>query len=135
MSGARVIRLAEAELVALGPSSNYRQIVGDEAGTTPVRTGIQTCLPNYEVPLHRHPYMEVIHVLEGTLAFWLGDAPDDTQLLRPGDTVEIQPGAWHGFRTHGNETLRILGIHASPKRIVEYKDGIAVDARGYRVVK
>ena len=135
MSGARVIRLADAEVVPLGPSSNYRQIVGDDVGTTPVRACIQTCLPNHEVPLHRHPYMEIIHVLEGTLAFWLGDAPNDVQLLQVGDTVEIQAGAWHGFRAHGDETLRIMGIHASPKRIVEYRERVAVDTRGYRVVK
>jgi len=134
MPGARFIRLAETEMVSLGPSSNYRPIVGDDAGTTPVRTGIQTCLPNYEVPLHRHPYMEIIHILEGTLEFWLEDAAIATELLRPGDTVEIQPGVWHGFRVKGNETLRLMGIHASPRRIVEYKAGIAVDARGYRVV-
>ena len=132
MPGARVIRLTDTEIVSLGPFSNYRPIVGDDAGTTPVRTGIQTCLPNYEVPLHCHPYMEIIHVLEGTLEFWLEAAPHETQHLGRGDTIEIQPGAWHGFRVKGNETARLLGIHASPRRIVEYKPGIKVDARGYR---
>jgi quercetin dioxygenase-like cupin family protein len=137
MQGARVIRLSDTELVSLGPSSNYRPIVGDEAGTTPVRTGIQTCLPNYEVPAHCHPYMEIIHVLDGTLEFWMDAAPNETALLRAGDTIEIQPGAWHGFRVKGNDTARLLGIHASPRRIVDYKDqaGIEVDARGYRVIK
>ena len=39
MHGARVIRLADTETISLGPASNYRPIVGDDAGTTPVRTG------------------------------------------------------------------------------------------------
>jgi quercetin dioxygenase-like cupin family protein len=132
MQGARVIRLADTEVVSLGPASNYRPIVGDDAGTTPVRTGIQTCLPGYEVPLHCHPYMEIIHVLDGTLEFWIEAAEDEAELLRRGDTIEIQPGIWHGFRTKGTETARLLGIHASPLRNVQYKPGIEVDARGYR---
>ncbi len=134
MLGARVIRLTDTEIVSLGPSSNYRPIVGDDLGTTPVRTGIQTCLPNYEVPLHCHPYMEIIHIIEGTLEFWLEDAINETELLCRGDSIEIQPSAWHAFRVKGNETVRLLGIHASPRRIVEYKSGIKVDARGYRSI-
>jgi quercetin dioxygenase-like cupin family protein len=135
MQGARVIRLEDTERIALGTGSNYRPIVGDDAGTTPLRTGIQTCEPGYEVPLHSHPYMEVIHVLDGALEFWMQSAPEDTAVLRRGDTIEIEPGAWHGFRVHGSETARLLGIHASPQRIVQYQPGVAVDARGYRSTK
>ena len=132
MQGARVIRLADTEVVSLGPASDYRPIVGDDTGSTPVRTGIQTCLPGYEVPPHCHPYMEIIHVLDGALEFWMEASVNETALLRRGDTIEIQPGAWHGFRVKGGDTARLLGIHASPHRIVEYKPGIEVDARGYR---
>src|SRR5262245_38663686 len=132
MQGARVIRLTDTEVVSFGPASNYRPIVGDETGTTPVRTGIQTCLPGYEAPLHCHPYMEIIHVLDGALEVRLEGAENEAALLRRGDTIEIQPGTWHGFRVNGAETARLLGIHASPLRIVQYKPGIEVDARGYR---
>jgi mannose-6-phosphate isomerase-like protein (cupin superfamily) len=132
MHGARVIRLADTETISLGPASNYRPIVGDDAGTTPVRTGIQTCLTGYEVPPHCHPYVEIIHVLDGELEFWMESAQNDTVVLRRGDTIEIHPGAGHGFRAKGDETARLLGIHVSPKRIVEYSLGMKVDARGYR---
>lgn len=132
MQGARVIKLAETEMVQLGAGSDYRPIVGDDAGTTPVRTGIQTCMPGYEVPAHCHPYVEIIHVLDGALEFWMEAAPQDTVVLRRGDTVEIKPQAWHGFRVHGGETARLLGTHVSPRRIVQYKEGVKVDARGYR---
>ncbi len=132
MQGARVIKLAETEVVQLGAGSNYRLIVGDDAGTTPVRTGIQTCEAGYVVPVHCHPYMEIIHVLDGALEIWMEVAPDETVVLRRGDTIEIQPEAWHGFRVHGDETARLLGTHVSPRRIVTYKSGVKVDARGFR---
>lgn len=132
MQGARVIRLADTETIPMGSGSHYRPIVGDDAGTTDVRTGIQTCEPGYEVPPHCHPYVEIIHVLDGALEFWMDGAEGDTAVLRRGDTIEIQPGAWHGFRVSGNETARLLGTHVSPHRIVQYKPGVKVDARGYR---
>lgn len=133
MQGARIIKLAETEVVQLGAGSDYRLIVGDDAGTTPVRTGIQTCMPGYEVPAHCHPYIEIIHVLDGALEFWMDAAPSETVVLRRGDTIEIAPEAWHGFRVNGNETARLLGTHVSPRRIVQYKTGVAVDARGFRI--
>ncbi len=133
MQGARVIRLEDTEVVPLGSGSNYRPIVGDDAGSTPLRTGIQTCEAGYEVPLHCHPYMEVIHVLDGAFEFWMDGTPRETVILRRGDTLEIQAGAWHGFRVSGRETARLLGTHASPRRIVQYQEaGIGVDARGFR---
>ncbi len=134
MQGVRVIRLADTEVVALGTGSDYRPIVGDDAGTTPVRTGIQTCDAGYEVPAHCHPYIEIIHVLDGAFEFWMEmeGAAHETVVLRRGDTIEIQAGTWHGFRVKGSETARLLGTHVSPHRIVQYKAGVDVDARGYR---
>ncbi|MBM3342029.1 MAG: cupin domain-containing protein [Betaproteobacteria bacterium] len=132
MQGARVIRLTQTEVVPFGPTSHYRPIVGDDQGSTPVRTGIQTCEPGYEASTHRHPYMEIIHVLDGALEFWMEAAPDETVVLTRGDTIEIQPLAWHGFRVSGDQTARLLGIHASPLRVVHYKSGLKTDVRGYR---
>jgi hypothetical protein len=37
------------------------------------------------------------------------------------------------FRTVGNEVLCLIGAHASPKRIVEYKGGVKTEARGCRL--
>ena len=36
-----VVRLAETERVSFGPLSHYQLIIGDDEGTTPLRTGIQ----------------------------------------------------------------------------------------------
>ena len=53
--------------------------------------------------------------------------------LRKGDTIALQPDVPHSFRVVGDQTLRTLGTHTSPHRIVHYKDGGPTDARGYRV--
>src|SRR5207245_499030 len=40
-----VVRLAQTERVSFGPLSHYQLIIGDDEGSTPVRTGIQTAQP------------------------------------------------------------------------------------------
>ena len=47
--------------------------------------------------------------------------------------MALPPHVPHSFRVVGDQVLRTLGIHASPKRIASYKDGRATDARGYQV--
>ena len=127
-----VKRLDDTEIVKFGPDAIYQPIIGDDEGTTPVRTGIQTSQPGYVAPVHSHPYMEILHVLDGVAEAWIDGQADRKVALRKGDTVAIPPGIPHSFRVVGNEVLRLLGTHASPKRIVEYRDGVQSDARGYR---
>src|SRR5438034_7960171 len=133
MADMKVIRLAETEVVKFGPDAVYQLIIGDDEGTTPVRTGIQTSQPGYEAPLHSHPYLEILHILDGTAEAWLEGQEDRKVLLRKGDTIALPPGAPHSFRVVGHEVLRLLGTHVSPRRIVDYRDGGPADARGYRV--
>jgi mannose-6-phosphate isomerase-like protein (cupin superfamily) len=77
--------------------------------------------------------MEVLHILDGVAEAWIDGQQDRAVTLRKGDTIAIPPGVAHSFRVVGDEVLRLLGTHASPTRIVEYKDGGKTDARGYRV--
>ena len=133
MSDAKVVRLSDTEVVSFGPLASYRPIIGDEEGTTPIRTGIQTSQPGYEAPVHSHPYLEILHILAGTAEAWLEGQEERKVLLRKGDTIALPPDAPHSFRVVGNEVLRLLGTHVSPRRIVTYKDGGQTDARGYRV--
>jgi hypothetical protein len=44
----------------------------------------------------------------------------------------MPPETPHAFRVVGDQVLRLLGTHVSPRRIVNYKDGVATDAHGYR---
>ena len=43
--------------------------------------------------------------------------------LKAGDCIALPPNIAHSFRTVGDQPMRLLGIHHSPDRIVEYKDG------------
>ena len=131
MPDATVIRLAETKTVPFGPDSFYQLLVGDDAGNTPVRVGIQTAEPGYVAGLHSHPYLEVIHVLEGTAEAWTEGHEAHPVRLEVGDTIALPPNVPHSFRVAGDRTLRIMGIHASPARIVQYRDGRGTDARGY----
>jgi mannose-6-phosphate isomerase-like protein (cupin superfamily) len=132
MSDPQVVRLDETERVSFGPLSHYQPIIGDEAGRTPLRTGIQTARPGYVAPVHSHPYLEVLHILDGIAEAWIDGQEDRAVVLRKGDTIALPPRTPHSFRVVGDQELRLLGTHASPIRIVDYKDGGASDARGYR---
>jgi mannose-6-phosphate isomerase-like protein (cupin superfamily) len=133
MDELQVIRLADSEIVKFGPDAIYQPILGDDEGTTPIRTGIQTSQPGYVAPVHWHPYLEVLHILDGVAEAWVDGQEDRKVTLRRGDTIAIPPHVPHSFRVVGDEVLRLLGTHVSPKRIVDYKDGTKSDARGYRV--
>jgi mannose-6-phosphate isomerase-like protein (cupin superfamily) len=132
MDQLQVIRLADSEIVKFGPDAIYQPILGDDEGTTPIRTGIQTSQPGYVAPVHWHPYLEVLHILDGVAEAWVDGQEDRKVTLRRGDTIAIPPQVPHSFRVVGDEVLRLLGTHVSPKRIVDYKDGVKSDARGYR---
>jgi mannose-6-phosphate isomerase-like protein (cupin superfamily) len=133
MADLQVIRLADTEVVKFGPDATYQLILGDDEGSTPIRTGIQTSQPGYVAPVHSHPYLEVLYVLEGVAEAWIDGQEDRKVRLDAGDTVALPPNVPHSFRVVGDRVLRTLGIHASPKRIANYKDGRATDARGYQV--
>jgi len=133
MGDMQVIRLANTEVVKFGPDATYQLILGDDEGTTPIRTGIQTSQPGYVAPVHSHPYLEVLHVLEGVAEAWIDGKEDQTVRLEKGDTLALPPNVPHSFRVVGDQVLRTLRIHASPTRIAKYKDGRATDARGYQV--
>jgi mannose-6-phosphate isomerase-like protein (cupin superfamily) len=131
----KVVRLDETPMVSFGPDAVYQPIIGDDTGATPVRTGIQTSQPGYETGLHSHPYTEILFVLEGTAEAWVEGEEDRSVTLRAGDTVALEPDVPHAFRAVGPGPLRTLGIHASPRRIVHYREpGRASDDRGYPMI-
>jgi mannose-6-phosphate isomerase-like protein (cupin superfamily) len=125
----QVVRLEDTERVSFGPLSHYQPIIGDEEGSTPLRTGIQTAQPGYAAPVHSHPYLEVLHILDGTAEAWIDGQEDRAVLLRKGDTIALPPDTPHAFRVVGNEVLRLLGTHASPHRIVIRRDRSAPGPR------
>ena len=66
--------------------ATYQTVVGDQQGSTPVRLGIQTSPPGYRTPLHSHPYMEALMILEGAGEAWI-EGSDDLIALAPGMTL------------------------------------------------
>jgi len=120
LSEARVVRLDGTEKIPFGPLSHYQNLLG--AGDTPVFTGVQTCQPGYQTARHYHPYVECLFILEGTMEAWMVEQEETVHTLRAGDTIALPAGKAHAFRNPGPGVLRLLGIHASPQRIVHRLD-------------
>jgi transglutaminase-like putative cysteine protease len=73
--------------------ATYQTLVGDAQGSTPIRGGIQSSPPGYRTPLHSHPYMETITVLDGEGEAWIEDR-DELIPLKPGVTLVITPSRY-----------------------------------------
>jgi quercetin dioxygenase-like cupin family protein len=123
MAALTVIRHAERPTVPLAGGATYQPIVGDDTGAgVSVRTGIQVSPPGYSVPVHSHPYAEILTAIEGRGEVWLdGDAT--RVALEPGVSVLVPAHVRHSFGALGDRPLVTLGIHAHGQRIVDYKDG------------
>ncbi len=92
---AKVARLADAEPVSFGPLAEYRKLTGDDG--LPVFTGVQTCRPGYQTPLHSHPYVEYLFVLEGAAEAWLDAEAHRPVRLNAGDMIALPAGVPHGI--------------------------------------
>jgi mannose-6-phosphate isomerase-like protein (cupin superfamily) len=119
----KVIRYEGVASVAFGPLSEYRPLVTEDCSGLSIRTGIQTCRPGYEAKPHWHPYVEILHILDGAAEAWEQGGEQSAVRLRAGDTLVIPARTWHSFRVTGEQTLRLLGTHLSGQRIVHYEDG------------
>ncbi|WP_428672866.1 cupin domain-containing protein [Reyranella sp.] len=128
----KIAKLDDASRVEFGPLAYYHPLVAD--GDTPVRTGIQTSAPGYVAPMHWHPYTELLFIIEGEADVWLQGEEDAPRRLKAGDCVALPPDIPHSFRTAGDKTMRLLGIHANPTRVSTYFDR-KTDANGYPIVE
>jgi mannose-6-phosphate isomerase-like protein (cupin superfamily) len=131
LQAAKVRRLSESGRVEFGPLAFYHPLIAD--GDTPVRTGIQTSAPGYVAPMHWHPYVELLFIIEGEADVWLQGDEARPQRLAAGDCVALPANVPHSFRTVGDKPMRLLGIHANPERVVTYLDRKS-DAQGYPVL-
>ena len=127
-TGAKIATLESAERVEFGPLAHYRPLMAD--GTTPVRTGVQISEPGYVAPMHSHPYVEMLYILEGEADVWTEGGEDKKRRLKAGDMVALPPETPHSFSVVGDKTMKLLGIHHSPDRIVNYLDR-ETDSDGY----
>ncbi len=100
------------------PDSRVLRFEGEGHGSS-VSFFLVTCDPGQGPRLHRHPYDETFHVLEGEARLVAGDVE---LTLHPGDTAIAPAQSWHRFAATGEGTLRILCIHASSVMIQEYPE-------------
>ena len=118
-----VVQHAEVADEPFKGGATYQTLVGDADGSTPVRIGIQTSPPGYRTPLHSHPYMEVITVLEGRGEAWI-EGSDQIVTLKPGVTLVLPAGVRHWFGATAGESLKTYGVHASGVRVVDVHDDV-----------
>ena len=113
-----VILVDNVPLEAFRDGATYQTIVGDAAGSTPVRLGLQVSPPGFSTGEHHHPYMEIVTVIEGEGEAWIEDE-GDVMPIGPGATMVFPPGVRHYFRVTGDSPMKTYGVHASPDRIVQ----------------
>ena len=99
------------------PWSNIaNEFVGDEHGIS-ITFLLVDAGAGHGVSLHKHPYDEVIVVLEGEATL---DDGVRTRVVGAGDIVVIPAGQPHGFMNTGDTPLRQVDIHASPRFVTEW---------------
>jgi len=67
--------------------------------------------------LHKHAYAEIFIVLEGESRFTAGD---EERLVVAGEIVVVPPDTPHRFYNAGEDTLRQIDIHVSPRFVTEW---------------
>lgn len=94
-----------------------RDFVGDQHG------GVDACVifldaePGQGPKLHRHPYVEILIVLEGTATF---DDGTSKREVHTGEMAVVEAHQSHGFVNSGQSRLRQIDIHLSPRFITEW---------------
>jgi quercetin dioxygenase-like cupin family protein len=98
------------ELPFVGMSYEF---AGEKHGA-PFSAYVVTAKPGQGPPLHTHPYVEVIFMLEGRATVTVGDEQRDA---KAGDIAVIPANTPHRFVNSGETVLRQIDVHASPKFI------------------
>ena len=86
------------------------EFIGEKQGA-PFSVYIVTAKPGHGPPLHKHPYVEVAFVIEGSARITVGDEEREVQA---GGIAVIPANTPHRFVNSGDDILRQIDIHASP---------------------
>ena len=89
------------------------ELHGDKHGA-PISAYIVTAPPGKGPPLHMHPYVETIFMIEGRARVTIGD---ETREVEAGAIAIVPANTPHKFINCGDAVLRQIDIHASPKFI------------------
>lgn len=94
-----------------------RDFVGEKFG------GVGACVIFVDAPpgtgpkLHRHPYVELLIVVEGTATFTDGSSQ---RQVGAGEMAVVDAQQAHGFINAGDGILRQIDVHLSPRFITEW---------------
>jgi mannose-6-phosphate isomerase-like protein (cupin superfamily) len=86
---------------------------GEKQGA-PICAYIVNAEPRQGPPLHMHPYVEVIFMLEGRATVTIGN---DTREVNAGAIAVVPANTPHCFVNSGDTILRQIDVHASPRFI------------------
>jgi mannose-6-phosphate isomerase-like protein (cupin superfamily) len=97
--------LRECDVETTG-DRHFRVLFGPGRGCS-VATQFAGEIPPGRAPDHRHPYDELVLVLEGEGVLHLGDAERG---ISPGVSAHLPPGQLHCLENTGTTTMRVLGV-------------------------
>ena len=80
----------------------------------PISAYIVKAKPGQGPPLHTHPYVETIFMIEGRATVTIGD---EMREAKGGDIAVIPANTPHRFVNSGKTVLRQIDVHASPRFI------------------
>jgi len=89
------------------------ELHGEKHGT-PISAYIVNAPPGKGPPLHTHPYVETIFMIEGCATVTIGN---ETREVKAGDIAIVPPNTPHRFVNSGETIVHQIDIHASPKFI------------------
>lgn len=78
--------------------------------------GYSVVYPGGGIPVHSHETIETYTILQGTGEMYVGD---ETQPLRPGDSVYIERNQPHGLKNTGETDMHVMYVYA-PKMVVDH---------------
>lgn len=107
------------EQSGLSASEFARELIGAEHGGLAASLIFVDAEPGQGPSLHRHPYAEVLIILDGQATFSDGQSE---RTARAGEIVIVPAGQPHAFVNTGTSRLRQIDIHLSPEFVTEWLD-------------
>ncbi|HEY1504062.1 MAG TPA: cupin domain-containing protein [Stellaceae bacterium] len=109
MALSRVLKLDEIPERRMPNGAVIRPLVDKESCGARIKTNTVSFPAGHAVEFHRHNCNEMIVVLAGDCVVEIeGMAPAD---LRPFDTVSVEAGTWHRFRSTDDTGFTLLAIY------------------------
>jgi mannose-6-phosphate isomerase-like protein (cupin superfamily) len=94
-----------------------RDFIGERFGGVGACVLFVDAAPGQGPRLHRHTYVELLIVLEGTATFYDGKSSRE---VGAGEMAVVEAGQAHAFTNTGEGVLRQIDVHLSPRFETEW---------------